>query len=116
MRRLIALPLLFVAATAIAGTGVPAWRQTLRPDKVPSQFRNPISTRELADGSVMMLVQDDGGVTAVRFDHGGAQLSAAPFHPPYWVDLAAIDPFGGVFVSAVANNDPYGLTGDVWTM
>jgi hypothetical protein len=117
MRRLLILPLLLAAGVASAGTGVPAWQTTLRPDQVPSQYRNPVSARELADGSVMVLVVDGGGVTAVRFNHDGAQLSAAPFHPPFGVAAAAIDPFGGVFISAVANGDPYyGVTGDVWAM
>jgi len=101
----------------MGSTGVTAWQQVLRPDQVPSQQREPIAARELADGSRMLVAKDGGGVTTVRYDEAGAQLSVAPFYPPYRVVLASIDPFGGVFIAAVSNEDAFFQTsGDIWIM
>src|SRR5262245_10483969 len=103
--------------TAQAATGVPAWQQRLESVEIPGSYETPFLTRELADGSVMVLMQRGVGLRAVRFGDAGAEISSVPVRPGLYVVLAAIDPFGKIFVAGVVNDDWYsGTHGDIWIM
>ena len=51
----------------------------------------------------------------MNYDHAGQLLASSSFYPAYGATLAAIDPFGGVFVVAEATAG-YGYETDLWLM
>ncbi|HEX4440830.1 MAG TPA: hypothetical protein VH854_12210, partial [Thermoanaerobaculia bacterium] len=122
--RLLFCALLGAAANTVvaAPTGVPAWEQTFRRNLTGSGAQTPVAARELADGSRIVIVLDNGGVSCVRYDASGSVLSTAAFYPeagwPFGPQVVAIDSFGGVFVVSEANKSTFpGTTrGDIWTM
>ena len=105
-----------------AATGVPAWEQSFRRNLTGSGSQRPLAARELADGSRMVVVVDNAGVSCIAYDASGAALSTATFYPaegwPFGPQLAAIDPFGGIFVVTEADKSfvPFTRRGDIWTM
>ena len=110
------------SGSATAATGVPAWEQSFRRNLSGTGQQTPLAARELADGSRMVVILDNVGVSCVRYDSGGALLSTASFYPsfgwPWGPQLAAIDPFGAVFIVSEADKSfSLGtLRGDIWTM
>ncbi len=88
---------------------VPVWQQRFAAEGEPGT-QDLFAVRELADGSILLVAIDNARITALRFDHGGQQLSAAAFSSPSDFPLVAIDPYGGIFVGA------YAFPGDIWTM
>ena len=90
---------LLAAGPAWAGTPVIRWKNAFS-SNIPGASTGPLQSRELADGSWMLLVNDGAGVTAVRFDHEGTELSRASFYPTYRLTSAAIGPFGEVVLEA----------------
>lgn len=98
-----------------AATGVPAWEKTFRRDLPGSGEQFVLAARELADGTTMTVVQDNGGITSLRYDHSGGQQSSSTVYPVYPAAKVAVDPFGGVFVASVAQAG-YGSEADVWFM
>jgi hypothetical protein len=114
---LVALAVALAADPTVAQTAVPLWRQTFRPSTSGTISPAPLASRELVDGTVMV-VTDDGSV--VRYDHDGNVVSSTQLplgrpvpksqpsragrpdapdgggqHPP----VAAIDAFGTVAFS-----------------
>ena len=131
MKRAAAFPgaRLFLACTALlctaiagAATGVPAWEQTFRRNLTGAGNQKPLAARELWDGSRMVVVIDNAGVSCVRYDTNGAVLSTATFYPaegwPFGPQLAVIDPFGAVVLVTETDKSflPFTRRGDIWTM
>ncbi len=126
----LALAVRFTTAPASAATGVPAWEQTFRKGLAGSGSQYPLAARELADGTRMVVVSDNGAFSAVRHGADGAVLSAAAFYPANvtTVDplqyfsgyttpaVVAIDPFGSVFVGAISglSSAPFFSRGNAW--
>ncbi len=113
-----------------AATGVPAWENTFRPELTGSGVQTPVAARELADGSRMVVVNDNYyDFAAIRYDDSGNVISAARFTPAYNTTVSildfdtfpvigpvAIDAFGGVFVGAIAGLSaaPFYSRGSAW--
>ncbi len=117
-------------SVSMAATGVPAWETSFRPDLTGSGTQTPLAARELADGSRMVVVNDNYyDFAAIRYDGTGNVLSTARFAPAYNTTLTvfdigaipvlapvAIDAFGGVFVGAIAglSSAPFYSRGNAW--
>lgn len=112
------LALIVPPASASASTGVLSWERSFRHDLTGKGYQRPVAARELADGSILVVNLDNAGVTFVRYDGAGGVLSTATVYPPWLTPLvAAIDPFGAVFLVSQADHSqfPYSQRGDVWT-
>jgi WD40 repeat protein len=122
---LLLLALVCVPAAVPAITAVPTWQQRWSGSSFSAPY--PFTGRELADGSTLVVGYSAITLHAVRYDAGGTQLSASTFTPPFFdsvtsfsplnvriASLAAIDPFGGVFVASASNVSS--SQGDLWLL
>lgn len=79
---------------------VPVWQVEMRGSNTGSNGVQPIATRVLADGTTLIVVRDDPGVTFLRYGQDGALLSSPSLYGINWYEAgAAIDAFGAVFVA-----------------
>jgi len=108
------LLLALVALPLCAIDGATVWEKTFHREQQGVGSQYPIAARELADGTTLTVVFD-GGVTALNYDHSGQLLRSSSFYPVYGATVAAVDPFGGVFVAAEASAG-YGYEKDIWLM
>ncbi len=125
---------------ALAQVAVPRWEDLYRPPSPGPQAARAVASRELADGTVLVVTER---FECVRYDHAGNPLSAAQLRLAgsgrqavsrvsggggnvaaetaplgYGQVQAAIDGFGRVFVSFVRNPsfDPFTMfSGDIET-
>jgi hypothetical protein len=97
---------------ALAAQPVVDWEHRLEGQVAPATAY-PIAMRVLADGSTLILSSQNGGTAAVRYARGGSVLSSTIL-PVSYSFLAAIDPFGAVFVTRQIVR--YGPLYDFWTM
>jgi hypothetical protein len=120
----------------VGQTAVPAWNQLFRPPATGPVYDPPIASRELADGTVLVITNS---LASVRYDHAGNPLSSvqlpvsgsragknqAPMKPErpegylippgYFEPDAVIDAFGSVVVASLGNPDQFAHTGDIVT-
>ncbi|HYX19779.1 MAG TPA: hypothetical protein VFA98_02930, partial [Thermoanaerobaculia bacterium] len=108
---------LCVSSPLCAASGVVRWENTFRQPLAGSGFQSVFTARELADGTTLVVAQDNYGFTTLQYDHAGNQLSAATFYPVYleYPFLVSIDPFGAVFFATVTSN-PELTSSDLWMM
>jgi hypothetical protein len=97
---------------ALAAQPVVRWEHRLE-GKIASTTATPIAMRVLADGSTLILSSQNSGTAAVRYARDGSVLSSTTL-PVSYRFLAAIDPFGAVFVTRQLVR--YGPIQDFWTM
>lgn len=97
---------------ALKAQPVPDWEHRLE-GKIASTASYPIAMRVLADGSTMILSSQTVGTAVVRYSPNGSVLSSTTL-PVSYRFLAAIDPFGAVFVTRQIVR--YGPHYDFWTM
>ncbi len=109
------LLLALAALPLYAIDGVTVWEKTFHREVQGAGNQWPMTARELADGTTLTVTSDNSGVTALNYDHAGQLLASSSFYPVYGATIAAIDPFGGVFVVAEATAG-YLYETDLWVM
>jgi hypothetical protein len=108
-----------LASMMAATVAVPAWRQ--RWSGTGTDAVLPVAARELVDGSNLVIAASGAGIVAQRFDHDGHALSSAFLSTPYSMfdrhdSLAAIDGWGGVFVSGRSPGSQANPGHSIWLM
>ena len=105
--------LLLSAARLSAADGVTRWERTFRPPQSGAGYQGVLAARELADGTTLTAVGDNGGVTTLHYDHAGSLLSSSTFYPTYFPAKIAIDAFGGL-VLACTTTEGSDFRNDLW--
>jgi len=82
-------------STALAPPA-PTWVRTLSTGGEDRNFFQVLSVRRLVDESLLVVVREGFGASAIRYGAGGRVLSESSFHPSGLVVSAAADPFGSV--------------------
>jgi hypothetical protein len=72
------------------------WERTFSTGGEARDFFQVLCVRRLVDESLLVVVREGFGASAVRYGAGGMVLSESSFHPSGLVVSAAIDPFGFV--------------------
>ena len=102
------------APHAFAASPAPAWERHLEGSEITRGWQLPSVTRRLADGSTLIVLSRQEGLTVVRYAADGAELSRAAIQPPFEVTRLAADPFGAV--AAVGQNVRFDTRDRFWTM